>query len=113
MSVLNLQKKRRFKSAKHLAWVRTLGCSAMSISCEGPVQAHHLLRPWAGSRGMGLKADDRNAIPLCLNHHLSLHQKYGSEDGFFRSHARPSGWAKKLAESIFDESKDLNSLKIN
>ena len=115
MSVLSSlkQKSPRFKSPQHLAWVRTLGCSAMSISCEGPIQAHHLLRPWAGERGMNLKADDRNVIPLCLKHHMVLHQKYGSEDSFFSVHARPSGYAKVLDESIFNESKDTNSLKIN
>jgi len=107
------QKKRRFKSAKHLAWVRSLSCSALSLTCNGPIQAHHLLRPWVGGRGMGMKADDRNAIPLCAYHHSVLHTQHGSESKFFHDHGRLPEYAMQLAEEIFNESVKENSLKIN
>ena len=91
----------RFKDPRHLSWIRSLGCAAQSLSCSGPIQAHHLLKPWVGSRGMGMKADDRNVIPLCAHHHQVLHTKYGSEDSFFSIHGRSEGYAKKLAEHLY------------
>jgi len=46
------------------------------------VEAHHLLKPWQGSRGMGMKAGDQNAVPLCPEHHRELHH-YGDEYAYF------------------------------
>lgn len=51
---------------------------------------------------MSLKANDRNAIPLCLHHHAQLHTKFGDEYKFFASYGLPENfgqvWAKKLWE---------------
>tara|TARA_E500000331_G_scaffold319325_1_gene331939 strand:- start:914 stop:1087 length:174 start_codon:yes stop_codon:yes gene_type:complete len=53
---------------------------------------------------MGMKADDRNVIPLCLFHHQQLHTKYGTEDGFFYIHGRPEGYAKEVSEYLWENS---------
>ena len=74
-----------------LAWI----CSQQCIACEsqrllsfGRIYAHH-----AGMRGLGRKADDRTAVPLCWRHHdrgspVSIHSlgklfwvRYGLERG--------------------------------
>lgn len=75
----------------HLAALRRFGCWACRMDGLGWVAAepHH---PRVG-QGMGTKADDRDAIPLCPRHHnqqrpdsLSIHRnpiqfrvRYGSE----------------------------------
>jgi len=106
-----------FKDSKHLAWIRTLPCllcKAGYYSHSKEVQAHHLLKPYDGVRGMSLKANDRNAIPLCVHHHSQLHTKFGDEYKFFASYGLPinfgKDWAKKLWEkkSIIDEQEDNN-----
>jgi len=54
--------------------------------CFNPtVDAHHLMKPWSGGRGMGMRAGDENAVPLCRSHHSELHTKYGNESKFFES----------------------------
>lgn len=67
------------KSARHLAYVRQHPCC---ICNRTPVEAHHLLKPWQGVRGMALKAGDQNAVPLCPAHHRALHMA-GDEFHFF------------------------------
>ena len=56
----------------YLDFVRSLPCffnGATISTCEGRVHAHH-----AGRRpGVGLKADDKTAIPLCEKHHRAWH----------------------------------------
>ena len=99
-----MQKESRTTNSRHVAWVRGLPCAASSLTCNGGTQAHHLLRPWVGGRGMGMKADDRNVIPLCLFHHSQLHTKYGSENSFFTVHARDDGYAQELAEHLWQDS---------
>jgi len=46
------------------------------------VEAHHLMRPWRDGRGMGMRAGDDNAVPLCSDHHRALHAR-GDEIAFF------------------------------
>lgn len=94
-----------FKDKDHLKWVTTLPCllcKAGFYSHSNVVQAHHLLKPYDGVRGMSLKANDRNAIPLCVFHHSQLHTKFGNEFKFFASYGLPETfgqeWAKKLWE---------------
>ena len=52
--------------------------------CSGGygVQVHHLLRPYVGHRGTGLRASDKNVIPLCFHHHSELHKR-GDEMAYF------------------------------
>lgn len=68
------------KSAKHLEFVRMHPCMVCGI--EGAIEAHHLLKPWQGPRGLALKAGDQNAVPLCPTHHRELHH-YGDEFAYF------------------------------
>jgi hypothetical protein len=72
---------KQLKNAKHLEFVRTKSCC---VCGKFGVEAHHLLKPWRGSRGMAMKAGDHNAIPLCPEHHRLLHH-YGSEHKFFEA----------------------------
>ena len=97
---------KRFTDSKHLKWIRTLPClicKAGYYSHSGEVQAHHLMKPYDGHRGISLKANDRNAIPLCQHHHFQLHVKFGDEYKFFASFGLPATfgqeWAKKLWET--------------
>lgn len=107
-----------FKDKKYLEWIRTLPCllcKAGYYSHSREVQAHHLLKPYDGVRGMSLKANDKNAIPLCYHHHAILHTKFGNEYKFFASFGLPESfgkdWAKKLWEQrSMQESVDDNDL---
>lgn len=73
----------RFINKEHLAWVHELNCCLQfRKDCQGGIHAHHLMKPWQGHRGMGLKATDKNIIPLCAKHHHDLHQR-GNEWKFF------------------------------
>lgn len=53
----------------YLGWVRARACVLAPLGCFGRVQAHH-----AGTdRGMGQRAHDDTAIPLCAHHHRAWH----------------------------------------
>ena len=101
--------KKRFENREHLEMIasmqcmmRTFGCSKHEKGgCCGPTQAHHLLKPWDGTRGMGMRSNDRNVIPLCQNHHSLLHTKYGSEKSFFTAYGMPENMGKKIAQSLY------------
>ena len=57
----------RFRSARHLARLRTLPCCVPGCR-KGPVDAHHLTH--VQKRGLGQKASDSLAVPLCrFGHH--------------------------------------------
>lgn len=73
--------KKRYQNKKHLDYIHTLSCSCINHECHGVIQAHHLLKPWDGVRGMGMKSNDKNLIPLCLFHHDKLH-RMGNELDF-------------------------------
>jgi hypothetical protein len=61
----------------YLANVRGLPCILTATrACFGRIHAHH-----AGPRpGIGIKASDDTAIPLCAQHH----QEWHNAGGFFR-----------------------------
>ncbi|MDV6318783.1 DUF968 domain-containing protein [Chromohalobacter sp. HP20-39] len=63
----------RFRSPAYLAWVRTLPCCACGVS---PCDAHHMVGMY-GVGGMGLKAEDSMAMPLCRACHMDLHREPG------------------------------------
>ena len=48
-------------------WVKGLACH-VAISCEGPVDGHHLKSVGAGGQDHG------NEVPLCRLHHRQIHQ---------------------------------------
>lgn len=61
-------KPRTARDAKYLAWLRTLPCCA----CHRPPPSeasHH------GRRGIGLKASDHEALPLCSACHRAHHDQ--------------------------------------
>jgi hypothetical protein len=56
----------------HIQWLRGRPCAVASFnSCMGPVQAAHV--DHGGDKGVGTKASDRFAIPLCFGHHNEQH----------------------------------------
>jgi len=84
-----IPKTKKIKNKKHLIFVSNQKCCLTSIAadwCNGNVQAHHLLKPYSGKRGMGMKASDNNAVPLCYSHHAELHDKNGDEDSFWTTY---------------------------
>ena len=58
----------RVRDPKYLAWLRGLACilagSSFSSPCGGKTEAAHV-----GARGLGQKCSDREALPMCANHH--------------------------------------------
>lgn len=67
-----------FRDSKHLSFVRTLPCSVLTCQRE-VVDACH-----TGAHGLGQKAPDTSAVPLCRAHHKeydanprAFTQKYG------------------------------------
>lgn len=74
---------KRYANKKHLSHVHELDCALNPFGgCHGYIQAHHLMKPWDGFRGMGLKANDRNLLALCESHHRNLHLR-GNEYKYF------------------------------
>jgi len=57
------------RDAAYLQWIRTLPCEA--CSAEGQSEASH-----TGDRGLGQKAPDTDAIPLCAACHRTGQQAY-------------------------------------
>ena len=65
---------------QYLARVRALPCAARFIDghrCQGVIHAHH-----AGARGLGQKAHDHTAIPLCMVAHSNWHDANGCFAGW-------------------------------
>ena len=96
--------KQNYKNKEHLSWVHEFPCSLrFKKDCFGAVQAHHLLRPWDGVRGMGMKASDRNLVPLCQRHHIMLHKR-GNEQAFFEEMTGDADFGKNTAKEYWDKS---------
>ena len=101
--------KKRIEDKKHLAYVRTLPCfiqRAGYYSCQGNIEAHHLLKPESGFRGFGLKAHDSECIPLCRYHHAQLHTKFGNEHKFFQAYGIPKDAGIKYAKKLYERTLD-------
>jgi len=56
------------RSPAYRRWVKSLPCCACGKSADDP---HHIIS--VGYGGMGTKVSDLWAIPLCREHHDSLH----------------------------------------
>ena len=97
--------KTRFTDKAHVQSVCNMQCMMRTFKvaeyCKGPTQAHHLLKPYDGARGMGMRSNDKNVIPLCQHHHHLLHTKFGSEKAFFTAYGMPEDIGKKIAESLY------------
>jgi hypothetical protein len=101
--------KKRLEDKKHLMWVRTLPCFISKsgfLSCQGVIQAHHLLKPSDGKRGWSLKAGDDQVIPLCYFHHAQLHTKYGNEFKFLKHYGFKETAGQEYAEQLWNKNSD-------
>ena len=101
--------KKRYQDRAWVEWVSRLPCMlhtfGVSDGCSGGVQAHHLLKPWDGSRGLSLRSNDRNVIPLCFKHHSELHDRVGSEPKFFIKYGLDPDTGKDYAQSLYNKYK--------
>lgn len=88
---------KQLKNARHLDFVRQKPCC---ICGKVGVEAHHLLKPWNGSRGMAMKAGDQNTVPLCPEHHRALHHA-GNEEKFFLQVKDDQDYGKMIARRLW------------
>ena len=123
---------KRYINKKHLEWVTELGCcirthynnlEMMGTLPTNPsecsefnvIQAHHLLKPFYSSRGMGLRAGDKDVIPLCEKHHRELHM-LGNEYDFFQQVVFNSRFGILTVQKVWNASpynKEINNDKAN
>ena len=102
-----IPKAEKHKNKKHLIYVSLQQCCLNVVSedwCNGNVQAHHLLKPFDGKRGMGMKASDKNVVPLCYYHHALLHDKNGDEDSFWIKFSLPEDFGRLKAKEFWEQS---------
>ena len=100
------KRKHRYENRKHLEWVATLPCLISKggfHAHNGGIQVHHLLKPYDGVRGMSLRSNDRNVIPLCYHHHSMLHTKFGLPEDFGQT------WAQAYFEYRSNQESDTDS----
>ena len=106
-----MPKKKRYTNRAFLEFVATLPCMlhsfGVSNGCSGGVQVHHLLKPWDGSRGMSMRSNDKNSIPLCFKHHAELHDKIGSEPKFFAKYDLDEYAGQEYARNLFGIFSDM------
>ena len=74
-----------------IAWLRSQKCCAPDSpgGCQGPTEPHH-----ASQHGMGQRAHDHMAIPLCHHHHI---EQWHRGSGVFKT------WTKEQKRSWFAE----------
>jgi len=78
--------------AKHYAtWLRTQPCCAPG-ECLRNVELHHPRH----MVGLGMRASDSSAIPLCPRHHQHLHRLSGPFRGWDKS--RRKSWERERIE---------------
>lgn len=110
---------KRYTNKKHVEWVSSLDCCigehwdrlrrngtlpTSRPSCgDYNIQAHHLLKPIFSSRGMSLRAGDKDVIPLCYTHHTELHRN-GNEFNFFEKIVYNTRFGMATAEKLWNES---------
>ena len=98
--------KKRYTNRQHLEFVSECDCTLNDYAqgkdrCAGGIQAHHLLKPWDGGRGMSMRANDKNTIPLCFKHHQELHDWLGTEANIFKKYGLAEDYGKRYAEALF------------
>lgn len=72
---MKIREETRVRSQAHLKFVRGFVCAIMGRAgheCEGKIEAHHVSED--GNAGMGIKAPDSDAVPLCSRHHAEGHR---------------------------------------
>ena len=104
------KKKNDNKNKNHLIYVSSLSCCLNDMQvetknwCKGNIQAHHLLKPFEGTRGAGMKASDKNVVPLCYKHHAMLHDIIGNEDKFWTLFNLDENYGRLKAKSLWETS---------
>ena len=58
-------------ATSYLQWLRGRKCGVANAFCGGKIEAAHTPDP--DSKGMGTKAADYTAVPLCSEHHRRQH----------------------------------------
>ena len=99
-----LKANNRIKSKGHLKFVSKYKCALdefADFECNGVIQSHHLLKPYDGVRGMGMKASDNNAVPLCQFHHHKLHFVKGNEDKFWVDYGLTEDFGREIAKHLW------------
>lgn len=85
---------------EYVRWVRSRYCLLTPVGgCDGPVEAHHAGR----DRGMGQRADDSTAVPLCHRHHVcDWHGATGAFKGWSRAQRRAwADWAVERTRAAY------------
>ena len=70
-----MQKTKPWRSTKYLLWVKSLPCA---VCGNLQVEAHHL-KGCGGFSGVGLRASDCLAVPLCRKCHNESHRAGSAE----------------------------------
>lgn len=56
----------------YLQWLRGRNCAVSNDDCVGKIEAAHV--DHGGDKGMGTKASDKFAVPMCSQHHAEQHR---------------------------------------
>lgn len=93
---------------KHLALIRKLPCCVTGK--RGPSDPHHLKEGLAHERGIGRKATDRWAVPLCRTKHEEV-ERIGSrnEQAWFQKHGIAD--SLELAAALWRNTGDLERMQ--
>lgn len=93
---------------KHLALIRKLPCCVTGK--RGPNDPHHLKEGLAHERGIGRKATDRWAVPLCRTKHEEV-ERIGSrnEQAWFQKHGIAD--SLELAAALWRNTGDLERMQ--
>lgn len=71
--------KREGMSDKHLEMIRKLPCC---VGMDHPGGEAHHLKLGTKERGIGLRSTDKNAVPMCHEHHINGVERAGSKNEF-------------------------------
>ncbi len=72
LNAISRTRKRNGRDPAYLAFVHTLHCFCNGLGrCDGPIHAHHAIHKSQGGT-------DRDAIPLCRQHHVEWHAASGA-----------------------------------
>jgi len=96
-------RKREGMSEKHLEMIRQLPCV---VTGRRPVEAHHLLRGPSVVRGIGIKAEDKWAIPVHPEVHHEIHA-LGNDQAYLEKHGING---TSLAQDLWNMSGDFTAM---
>jgi len=53
---------------------------------------------------MGMRASDKNVVPLCYHHHAQLHDQNGDEDRFWKGFRLSEDFGRIVAKQFWEKS---------